>query len=76
VYGRRETPVDSVRESLYNEVAALISQNEHCPQYLLELFRELQVCAFYHSHLICVCLWAELSPVVMVQFGCTGAACS
>ena len=31
-----------LRESIYKEVAALISQNENRPQYLLQVFSELQ----------------------------------
>jgi hypothetical protein len=33
---------DELREKIYSEVASLISQNETRPQYLLNLFRELQ----------------------------------
>uniref|UniRef100_A0A915HW07 Pericentriolar material 1 protein C-terminal domain-containing protein n=1 Tax=Romanomermis culicivorax TaxID=13658 RepID=A0A915HW07_ROMCU len=36
-------PFDSLRESIYSEVATLISQNEQRPHYLLELFKELQL---------------------------------
>jgi pericentriolar material 1 protein len=34
---------EALRESIYAEVAALISQNESRPHFLIELFRELQV---------------------------------
>jgi len=34
---------ESLRELIYSEVASLISQNEMQPQYLLELFRRLQL---------------------------------
>ena len=33
---------EELRETIYTEVATLISQNESRPQYLLSLFRELQ----------------------------------
>jgi len=33
---------ESLRELIYSEVAALISQNETRPHYLVELFRRLQ----------------------------------
>ena len=36
------TNFDELRETIYSEVATLISQNETRPQYLLNLFRELQ----------------------------------
>lgn len=39
---------DNLRESIYGEVAALISQNEDRPHYLLELFRELQLLSSDH----------------------------
>merc|ERR1719419_1640725 len=32
----------SVRETIYSEVATLISQNENRPDFLIELFRDLQ----------------------------------
>ncbi|XP_056010025.1 pericentriolar material 1 protein-like isoform X3 [Ostrea edulis] len=34
---------ETLRESIYSEVATLISQNENRPHFLIELFRELQV---------------------------------
>ncbi len=34
---------DQLRENIYSEVAMLISQNEQQPQFLVELFRELQL---------------------------------
>lgn len=34
---------DSLKESIYAEVAVLIAQNESRPQFLVELFRELQM---------------------------------
>uniref|UniRef100_A0A914VVI9 Pericentriolar material 1 protein C-terminal domain-containing protein n=1 Tax=Plectus sambesii TaxID=2011161 RepID=A0A914VVI9_9BILA len=34
---------DQLRENIYSEVAMLISQNEQQPQFLIELFRELQL---------------------------------
>ncbi|XP_062615320.1 pericentriolar material 1 protein-like isoform X1 [Saccostrea cucullata] len=34
---------ETLRESIYSEVASLISQNENRPHFLIELFRELQV---------------------------------
>lgn len=34
---------DALRETIYAEVATLISQNEQSPHYLIELFRELQM---------------------------------
>lgn len=34
---------ENLREVIYSEVATLISQNESRPQFLLELFRELQL---------------------------------
>ena len=37
------TPFDSVRETIYAEVATLISQNEASPHFLVELFRQLQL---------------------------------
>ena len=33
---------EELRETIYTEVATLISQNESRPQYLLQLFSELQ----------------------------------
>lgn len=33
---------ETLRESIYSEVATLISQNENRPHFLIELFRELQ----------------------------------
>ena len=36
------TSFDDLRETIYSEVASLISQNETRPHYLLNLFRELQ----------------------------------
>lgn len=33
---------ETLRETIYSEVATLISQNENRPHYLIELFRELQ----------------------------------
>jgi len=38
----RATSFDALRELIYSEVAALISQNETRPHYLIELFRRLQ----------------------------------
>ena len=34
---------EALRESIYSEVATLISQNESRPHFLIELFRELQM---------------------------------
>lgn len=34
---------EALRESIYSEVASLISQNETRPHFLIELFRELQM---------------------------------
>lgn len=34
---------ETLRETIYSEVATLISQNENRPHYLIELFRELQL---------------------------------
>ena len=34
---------EALRETIYSEVATLISQNENRPHYLIELFRELQL---------------------------------
>lgn len=34
---------EAMRETIYSEVATLISQNENRPHYLIELFRELQM---------------------------------
>ena len=34
---------EALRETVYAEVATLISQNESCPHYLIELFRQLQM---------------------------------
>lgn len=34
---------EALRETIYAEVATLISQNEMRPHYLIELFRELQM---------------------------------
>ena len=34
---------EALRETVYAEVATLISQNETCPHYLIELFRQLQM---------------------------------
>ena len=34
---------EALRETIYAEVATLISQNENRPHYLIELFRELQL---------------------------------
>ena len=34
---------EALRETVYAEVATLISQNESCPHYLVELFRQLQM---------------------------------
>jgi pericentriolar material 1 protein len=34
---------ESLRETIYSEVATLISQNENRPHFLIELFRELQL---------------------------------
>ena len=34
---------EALRETVYAEVATLISQNEACPHYLIELFRQLQM---------------------------------
>ena len=34
---------EALRESIYSEVATLISQNEARPHFLIELFRELQM---------------------------------
>ena len=36
---------EALRETIYSEVATLISQNESRPHYLIELFRELQLMA-------------------------------
>jgi Pericentriolar material 1 C terminus len=38
----RVTSFDALRELIYSEVAALISQNETRPHYLIEMFRKLQ----------------------------------
>lgn len=45
---REEDPTEmslfeTLRETIYSEVATLISQNENRPHYLIELFRELQL---------------------------------
>ncbi|KAH3829898.1 pericentriolar material 1 protein-like isoform X2 [Dreissena polymorpha] len=37
------TLFETLRETIYSEVATLISQNENRPHYLIELFRELQL---------------------------------
>ena len=34
---------EALRETIYSEVATLISQNENRPHFLIELFRELQM---------------------------------
>ena len=34
---------EALRETIYSEVATLISQNENRPHFLIELFRELQL---------------------------------
>lgn len=34
---------EALRDSIYSEVATLISQNENRPHFLIELFRELQL---------------------------------
>ena len=34
---------ETLRETIYSEVATLISQNENRPHYLIELFKELQL---------------------------------
>jgi len=33
---------DRQSDEIYSEVASLISQNEHCPDFLVQLFRKLQ----------------------------------
>ncbi|KAI6653878.1 hypothetical protein LOD99_11472, partial [Oopsacas minuta] len=39
-----ESPVfDQVRERIYSEVASLVTQNETCPYYMLELIRVAQL---------------------------------
>lgn len=37
------TGFDAMRETIYAEVATLISQNETSPHFLIELFRQLQL---------------------------------
>ena len=37
------TLFEQLRDSIYSEVATLISQTEHRPHYLIELFREMQL---------------------------------
>jgi pericentriolar material 1 protein len=37
------TAFDALRETIYAEVATLISQNEASPHFLIELFRQLQL---------------------------------
>jgi len=37
------TAFDTLRETIYAEVATLISQNETSPHFLIELFRQLQL---------------------------------
>jgi pericentriolar material 1 protein len=34
---------EALRETIYSEVATLISQNENRPHFLIEIFRELQM---------------------------------
>ena len=41
--GRASSAFEALRETVYAEVATLISQNESCPHYLVELFRQLQM---------------------------------
>lgn len=48
IYLSSDEPFDGLRESIYSEVATLISQNEQRPHYLLELFRELQLLSSDH----------------------------
>jgi len=41
--GNVTSAFEALRETVYAEVATLISQNEACPHYLVELFRQLQM---------------------------------
>jgi len=41
--GIASSAFEALRETVYAEVATLISQNESCPHYLIELFRQLQM---------------------------------
>jgi len=41
--GRASSAFKALRETVYTEVDTLISQNESCPHYLVELFRQLQM---------------------------------
>ena len=49
-YRDETSQFDALRETIYSEVATLISQNENHPHYLIELFRELQQLTTDHQH--------------------------
>ena len=55
-----------VHNQIYDEVATLISANEHNPRYLLRLFKQLQVCGLLFCYVIIVIIVVIIIIIIII----------